>query len=304
MTNWNEAVERECHILVELALREDLGGRVDCTTSALVDPRVQGSAAFVARKNGVVCGVEVAKVVCRKYSDQLSIQTLVADGQRVKTDETIAVIKGSASAILVVERTCLNFLGRLSGIASLTSEFVTRVAGTNAKIFDTRKTTPAFRHLEKYAVRCGGGQNHRFGLFDAILIKDNHLAFAAASVTAEQSIEWAVSKAREWIADHQQELPMGLQTIVQIEVDDLQQLERALVLPIDIVLLDNMSVADIVQAVKLRNTIQPSIELEISGGVNLDSVRDFASTGVERISVGAITHSAINFDIGLDWEVQ
>jgi nicotinate-nucleotide pyrophosphorylase (carboxylating) len=183
----------------------------------------------------------------------------------------------------------------------LTRQYVDVIAGTAASVYDTRKTTPGFRRLEKYAVACGGGQNHRMGLFDAILIKDNHLAFFDNDTTRTDDIPQVIARARQWIDNNAIRLPFGRQTIVQIEVDTLEQLEVALETPCDIILLDNMSLDELRQGVELRNRLDPSIELEASGGVNLRTIRAIAETGVERISVGALTHSAVNFDIGLDW---
>ena len=191
---------------------------------------------------------------------------------------------------------------RLSGISSLTHRFAQLVRGTKAKILDTRKTTPGWRRLEKYAVACGGGANHRMGLYDAVMIKDNHLAMYGSHIdNHELSITDAIQMAREWVNENHSKLPHGKQTIVQIEVDTLDQFEIALKASPDIVLLDNMSIEQLSQAVKMRDTDNASVLLEASGGVNLDTVKSIAETGVERISIGALTHSAVNFDIGLDW---
>jgi len=306
---WNQRAAAECRQLVELALAEDLGdlvpGGVDCTTAALVDPDRIGQACFVARDQGIVCGLMPAAVAAQGFSQQLVLDAHVADGDPVDAGLPLATIRGPAARILTAERTLLNFMGRLSGIASLTRRFVEQVeqveqvAGTAAKILDTRKTTPAWRHLEKYAVRCGGATNHRTGLFDEILIKDNHLAFA--NTRSDDPIGWAVQRAREWIEQNQHQLPHGRDTIVHVEVDRLDQLRRALDLPVDVVLLDNMSASQLAEAVELRNQINPNMLLEASGGVHLETVAEIALSGVDRISCGALTHSATNFDIGLDW---
>ncbi len=196
----------------------------------------------------------------------------------------------------------LNLLGRLSGIATLTSQYVEAVAGTGAQIYDTRKTTPGWRRLEKYAVRCGGGHNHRTGLFDAVLIKDNHLALGSRS-TGKDATRFtpaeAVRRARRFI--ERSGLPTANSTIVEIEVDTLEQLVEVLPAAPDIVLLDNMTPQQLRQAVATRDKIDRSIQLEASGGVNLDSVAAIAASGVDRISVGALTHSAVSLDLGLDW---
>jgi len=196
----------------------------------------------------------------------------------------------------------LNFLGRLSGIATLTRKYVEAGAGTTARIFDTRKTTPGWRRLEKYAVRCGGGWNHRGGLFEAVLIKDNHLAWGASST--EESSQFipaeAVLRARRYLAQHAvKNDPLSM--IIEVEVDTLEQLEQVLPAEPDIILLDNMSIEQLHKAVAYRNKINPAVELEASGGVTLSNVRRIAETGVQRISVGALTHSAPALNFALDW---
>lgn len=289
--------------LIEMALREDLAGKVDCTTWATIPEKVQGTAQFVARQEGVVCGLQICKLVIERFGSGLTIEMHVRDGDSISSGQKIATLRGPARQILILERTCLNFLGRLSGIATLTSEFVAKTNGTSAEVFDTRKTTPGWRRIEKYAVACGGGQNHRLGLFDAILIKDNHIAMCGALADdKKRSISEILKLANHWIADHNTELPNGDKTIVQLEVDNLEQLQEALQNRVDIVLLDNMNCEQLSQAAKIRNDNSPQVLLEASGGVNLNTIEAIAKTGVDRISVGAITHSATNFDIGLDWE--
>ncbi len=204
---------------------------------------------------------------------------------------------------LTAERLVLNLLGRLSGIATLTRRYVEAVRGTTAGIYDTRKTTPGWRRLEKYAVGQGGGRNHRSGLFDAVLVKDNHLAFGrqqAAGHPDRYSPAEAVLRARQMLGQHSPQQPPA-EIIVEIEVDTLNQLEEVLSAGPDIVLLDNMGPADLRRAVSLRDARSPAVELEASGRVDLESVREIAETGVERISVGALTHSAVWLDVGLDW---
>ncbi len=210
----------------------------------------------------------------------------------------------AARGLFAVERLLLNFLGRLSGIATLTRKYVDLVAGTKARIFDTRKTTPGWRRLEKYAVCCGGGWNHRGGLFEAMLIKDNHLAWGAGegavSLSGGYTPAEAVLKARRYIAEHAEKSdPSAI--IIEVEVDSLDQLDRVLTAGPDIVLLDNMTIQQLREAVALRDKIDASVELEASGGVTLSTVRQIAETGIERISVGALTHSAPALDFGLDW---
>ena len=223
------------------------------------------------------------------------------DGDAVRRGDRVAQLTGPARGILAAERLVLNVLGRLSGVASLTRRYVDAVSGTKARIYDTRKTTPGWRRLEKYAVHVGGGTNHRSGLFDAILIKDNHLAFYEQhGPEAEGSPADAVARARQWI---KRRVPQLVQSrmIVEIEVDSLQQLDEVLPAGPDIVLLDNMTPEQIREAVTRRDTQAPAVQLEASGGVTLATVRAIAETGVDRISIGALTHSAVSLDFGLDW---
>lgn len=292
--------------LISLALLEDLHSDSldtgsDCTTRALFDDQRPARAKFVSRSAGVVCGIEVCKIALETYAKRLKLDVSIRDGQTVHPRDVIATISGPARDVLMMERTCLNFMGRMSGISTLTRRFVSAIEGTNASVYDTRKTTPGWRRLEKYAVACGGGKNHRMGLFDAILIKDNHLAFFDNDISRTDDIPQVIARARLWIERNASELPFGMNTIVQLEVDSLEQLEVALKTDVDIILLDNMSLEQLRAGVALRNRIAPQIELEASGGVNLQTVRPIAETGVERISVGALTHSAVNFDIGMDW---
>jgi nicotinate-nucleotide pyrophosphorylase (carboxylating) len=275
--------ETACGRLVELALAEDLGVFGDRTSRALISAEQAGKAAFAARSAGVIAGLPAAAKVCAN----LRFTPLVEDGSAVAPGTVLATVEGSLRGILAAERTALNFLQRLSGIATLTRKFVDAAAGFPAKILDTRKTTPGWRLLEKYAVRMGGGANHRFGLHDGILIKDNHLAGVGGAV------QLAIETARN--APGNDWLP------VEIEVDTLEQLDEALAARADIVLLDNMTLDALRTAVARRNAVSPDTKLEASGGVSLPTVRDIAATGVDRISVGAITHSAPALDIGLDY---
>ena len=300
----------DCAKLIEMALAEDIGaanlqdGR-DCTTDSIVPGSVTGSAAFVSRAGGIVCGVEVAKLVIDRHALNLKLDCHLNDGDRVEPGQAIAEISGPAAEILVLERTCLNFMCRLSGISSLAHQYAQEIQGTNACVLDTRKTTPGWRRLEKYAVACGGGKNHRMGLYDAVMIKDNHLAFRRSQTENKSlTISDAIKVVRDWIDEHAQSLPNGSQTVLQLEVDTLDQLEIALETSVDVVLLDNMTNEQLASAVKLRNEQAPKVLLEASGGVNLSTIAGIAATGVERISVGALTHSATNFDIGLDWTID
>ncbi|MCL4121181.1 UNVERIFIED_CONTAM: hypothetical protein GTU68_003637 [Idotea baltica] len=290
-----------------MALTEDIGAAdinegTDCTTDAIVPKAAPAAAAFVSRESGVVCGVEVAKLAIKTFSPKIELEVEIEDGSAVEPGQTIAVMRGSAHDILTMERTCLNFLCRLSGISSLANRFAVEIGKSPTKILDTRKTTPGWRRLEKYAVACGGGANHRMGLYDAIMIKDNHLAFYRSLVKDDSNtIPDAIAAARGWINQNADSLPNGRKTVLQLEVDNLEQLAIALETDCDIVLLDNMNCELLTQAVTMRDKSAPKILLEASGGVNLSTVKAIAATGVDRVSVGALTHSAINFDIGLDW---
>jgi len=299
---WGPTLEEDWRNLLVLAVREDLERIYDWTTVALVPEGARGAAKIVARQAGVVAGIEAARITLADFDRSCQWQPAVADGTRVEAGQALAQISGSARSLLTAERIMLNVLGHLSGIATLTRRFVDAVADTRARIYDTRKTLPGWRRLEKFAVRCGGGHNHRLGLFDAVLIKDNHLALAAAEGINRTPAE-AVQAARAFLSRFAA-APGGAQAampLVEIEVDSLDQLRNALSVEPDIVLLDNMSAAQLIEAVALRNQRAPHVELEASGGVRLDTVASIAQTGIERISVGAMTHSAPTLDVALDW---
>lgn len=265
------------------ALAEDLGLVGDVTTNATVPADAQSTALLKARAPGFVSGLALARAAFHALDPALAFTVTKPDGSIVANGDTIAEISGSARAILSAERVALNFMGRMSGIATLTARYVAAVAGTRAAIVDTRKTAPGLRAFEKYAVRCGGGRNHRIGLFDAVLIKDNHIIAAGG-------LERAIKAAR----DH-----AGHILKIEVEVDTLEQLERVLQHSVDAVLLDNMSPETLKKAVTM---VAGRSLTEASGGVNLDSVRDIAETGVDLISVGALTHSAPVLDLGLDFQ--
>ncbi len=296
---WGLQVEQDCRDLVRLAVREELDRGHDWTTVALVPEGAAGRAAVVPRKAGVIAGLTAAKVALDEMDPRLTFSALVADGAAVAPGQQVAVVEGSARSLLTCERLMLNLIGRLSGVATLTRQFVEQVAGTRARIYDTRKTTPGWRRLEKYAVRAGGGCNHRLGLYDAVLIKDNHLAFGTQTGEGAFTPAEAVRRLRE--LSQQWPHPSGGPWIVEVEVDSLDQIEQVLPAKPDIVLLDNMSLDQLHQAVALRDAGFAGIELEASGGVTLEAIRGIAETGVERISVGALTHSASCLDVGLDW---
>lgn len=287
----------DCRQLVRLAVREDLERAHDWTTVALVAAGTRGSAAIVAREAGVVCGVRAAETVIDEMDADIDLVAKLADGDAVAPKQVVAELAGSARDLLTCERTILNFMGRLSGIASLTREYIQRAANPRVRIYDTRKTTPGWRRLEKYAVRCGGGWNHRTGLFDAVLIKDNHLALAGEA-------KLSPSAAVEQVRRNMQEMPDLAPMVIEVEVDSISQLREVLNAAPDVVLLDNMSPAMLREAVAIRNAASPHVVLEASGGVNLKTIAEIAATGVDRISIGALTHSARTLDLGLDWRVM
>ncbi len=300
--DWNDVVADDCRQIVRLAVREDLGRYFDGTTLCLVPSGVQGRATIASRQSGVAAGLRAAEVAISEMDLTMQLAPSVADGARLSAGQALAVLEGPARSLLTGERILLNLIGHLSGIATLTRRYVDAVAGTTARIYDTRKTTPGYRRLEKYAVRCGGGHNHRTGLFDAILIKDNHLALAAAaSGAARMTPADAVRRAREFVRAAAAAQKGRDEDIVEVEVDTLEQLAQVLPAGPDIVLLDNMSPDELRRAVALRNSMARGVELEASGGVSLETVAAIAASGVERISVGALTHSAPALDVGLDW---
>lgn len=286
-TTWNTIELAEAKRLLRWGLNEDLGSG-DITSEAVIDPKRRSTCAIVARQQGVVAGLEILPILRDLFRHGFEFELLRSDGPVEKGEQLVRCF-GPTQTVLAVERTMLNFLCRLSGIATLTARYVDAIKGTHAVICDTRKTTPGWRYLEKYAVRVGGGTNHRIGLFDAILIKDNHLADIARHEA--RPLEVAVKLARQ---------AARAGTIVEIEVDSLTQLDQALRAAPDIVLLDNMTTKNLSLAVEMRNQVAPGVLLEASGGVNLQTVRSIAQTGVERISVGAITHSAPILDLALD----
>jgi nicotinate-nucleotide pyrophosphorylase (carboxylating) len=298
---WDATLEDDLRQLVRLAVREDLDRQNDWTTVALVGPDRQGRAAVVARQAGVIAGLRALPIVIDEMQAAIDFRPHATDGDEVAASTVVAELTGQARDMLTCERPLLNLLGRLSGIATLTREFVRCIAGTAARIYETRKTTPGLRRLEKYAVRCGGGHNHRTGLFDALLIKDNHLALAAEENLSPAD---AVRRAREFVG---QMAPANFPNVdierllIEIEIDSLDKLADVLAAGPDIVLLDNMRPEQLREAVVRRNEVAPHIELEASGGVTLETVRVIAETGVERISAGSLTHSARALDVALDW---
>ncbi|HDI10859.1 MAG TPA: carboxylating nicotinate-nucleotide diphosphorylase [Candidatus Acetothermia bacterium] len=265
--------------LIRLALREDIGSG-DVTTEATIPSGTRGRGEIIAKARGIVCGLPVAAAAFRAVNEEISLIPRVRDGEPVQPGDVVAEVEGPLRGILAAERTALNFLSRLSGIATLTARFVEAVAPYRAVILDTRKTTPGWRVLEKYAVRCGGGRNHRMGLYDMVLIKDNH-------VKACGSIAEAVRRVRA----------AGVTVPIEVEVQSLAELKETLELGVDRVLLDNFSVEEIAEAVRITAGRVP---LEASGGVTLENAAVIAATGVDYISVGALTHSAPALDLSLE----
>jgi nicotinate-nucleotide pyrophosphorylase (carboxylating) len=268
--------------IVAMAMREDLGAAGDITTETTIASDVSATAEFRTRQPGAIAGLDVARYVFAVFDPALEFETRVSDGDGVESDRVLAVVEGKARSILSAERTALNLLGRMSGVASQTALLVDAVEGTGARISDTRKTMPGLRALDKYSVRMGGGVNHRFGLYDAVLIKDNHIAAVGSITTAVESV-----RAR-----------FGHTVTVEVEVETLSQLEELLETDTDTVLLDNMAPMELAAAVEM---VGGRMTTEASGGVTLETVREIAEAGVDVISVGWITHSAPQLDIGLDF---
>ncbi|VGO18118.1 carboxylating nicotinate-nucleotide diphosphorylase [Pontiella sulfatireligans] len=278
---------KEVRTSIALALEEDLGeSRVDVTSESLVSPEAQAVAHLVAREACVIAGVAVAKEVFLQVNPELEVEECVADGTAVEAMTNVLVIKGSAKSILTAERTALNFIQRMCGVATVTAAYVKAAANPEVDILCTRKTTPLLRPFEKYSVRCGGGVNHRYGLFDAVLIKDNHLA--SWERTHGNGVGEAVAAARK----------MYPELKIEVEVDTIEQLRESLETKPDWVLLDNMPPPVLRECVALCVGI---CKTEASGGINLSTVYDIAQTGVDAISVGALTHSAPSIDLALDF---
>lgn len=296
----DELLRDDLEQLVRLAIREDLARSLDVTTIAVVPAGLPATAHIVSRASGVAAGVDLIDWIVEIIGADLSVECFIADGNQFSPHSKLATLRGDARDVLTCERTILNFLGRLCGVATWTQQHVAVLHGLKTRLYDTRKTTPGWRRLEKYAVQCGGGRNHRSGLYDAILIKDNHLACHARLTGQLLTPSEAVARARHFLTEQPD---VDSNAIVEVEVDSLEQLSDVLTASPDIVLLDNMSNDQLLQAVAMRDTANPQVELEASGGVTLKTLRGIAETGVDRISVGALTHSAVNLDLGLDWEL-
>jgi len=320
--SWSPQIAEDLRRLIRLAVYEDLDRGQDWTTVSLVPEEATATAHIVARKPGVIAGIPAVPIVLDEMEIEAEYHPLVKDGDSVPAGALIARLAGTARDLLTSERILLNLLCRLSGIATLTRQYIDAIAGTKARIYDTRKTTPGWRRLEKYAVRCGGGHNHRTGLYDAILIKDNHLAFGREQETnSTYSPASAVRLTRAFLSEHFRDSapsplshtltpshahtpapPLPTHSLpIEIEVDSLAQLLEVLPENPDIVLLDNMTPDLLRQAVQIRDAANSSAELEASGGINLQTIRAIAASGIDRISIGALTHSAPALDLSLDW---
>lgn len=294
-------IDADLKKLIQLALKEDIGPG-DITTTAVVHKAKKGRFVMVARQDCVICGLSLAEATFETVDSTVRFKPLVNDGMKVAEDKAIAYVEGPIRSILSAERTALNFLCWLSGISTLTSRFVEAVKETKARIMDTRKTTPSLRRLQKYAVKIGGGANHRMGLYDQVLIKDNHLAAISFEPTVVKSKKQAIKTALGSMKKTVQKSKK-----IEIEVDSLEMLKVALEHNPDIIMLDNMSISDIKEAVKIRDAYRIKIGdlgfkvlLEASGKVTLSNVKEIAECGVDMISIGALTHSAPAVDISLE----
>ncbi len=273
--------------LVRAELETDIDGG-DITSQMVLPPACRARGDIVAKQDGVIAGIDFARTAFLLVDQTTDFVPLKTDGQRVSAGDKIAHIEGDARSVLAAERTALNFLGHLSGIATLTARVVQKISPYGTKVLDTRKTTPGLRFAEKYAVRCGGGTNHRMGLYDMILVKDNHIAAAGG---LENVLAALFDNGKPAVP-------------VEIEVTNLEQLELVLAYPVDRILLDNFSPERVRQAVRLREKLQKSVPFECSGGITLENAEEYARAGVEFISMGAITHSAPQFDLSLEIEFQ
>ena len=267
--------------IVSLALKEDLG-KGDVTSNLIISKEQKGEGVIISKEKGVIAGLELAKIVFKQVDPELAFKSYVKDGTEVKLNQQLCSVKGRVKSILSAERTALNFLQRLSGITTLTREYMKKIKGTKVKILDTRKTTPALRTLEKYAVRAGGGENHRHGLYDMILIKDNHIKSAGSISSA---IELALKGKKRFK--------------IEIETKNLNEVREVLDYRINRIMLDNFNLKDLKKAVRLIRSKDKKVEIEASGQVNLKNVKDFALCGMDFISIGALTHSAKAIDISL-----
>lgn len=294
----DDALENDLRALVRLSIAEDLQRAVDWTTVCLIDESTQGGCEIVPRQKGTCAGIVTLPWIVDEFDGQLSVETLIEDGQPLVPGQAVARLRGNVRDLLTAERTILNIVSRLCGVATQTAAYADVIKDYKARLYDTRKTTPGWRLLEKYAVTCGGGNNHRRGLYDGFLIKDNHLALGgnaqgpmAASEAASRALKWQGADVDGMTAP----------PIVEIEVDSLDQLRDVLPIGPNIVLLDNFQLPQLREAVQIRDEVNGEVELDASGNVKIDTIAEIAATGVDRISSGALTHQATWLDLGLDW---
>ncbi|SMP42030.1 nicotinate-nucleotide pyrophosphorylase [carboxylating] [Neorhodopirellula lusitana] len=324
----DQSLENDLRQLVRLAIAEDLDVSMDWTTVAMIDAERRGACQIVSRDHGIAAGIALAPWIIDEFDADLEVEVLISEGESFSPGTPLVRLSGSARDLLTSERVTLNLLSRLCGVATLTNQYVKQMQGTSARLYDTRKTTPGWRRLEKYAVSCGGGHNHRTGLYDGFLIKDNHLALgrsketnaagdgeeaATASTDGLKSGELKAdkSKAGKLTAGEAARRAVAMRggtlnqlvapTMVEIEVDSLDQFDQVIHTGIDIILLDNFSLDDLRTAVARRDAAEVTVELEASGNVNIDTIANVAATGVDRISSGALTHQATWLDLGMDW---
>lgn len=269
--------------LIELAFAEDIGDG-DATTLSTIPVDAIGKQQLIIKEEGILAGVEAARRVFDKFDPSMKMEVLINDGSYVRPGDVAFIVTGPVRSLLQTERTMLNIMQRMSGIATVTAKYQSKLEGTKARVLDTRKTTPGMRMLEKEAVALGGGTNHRIGLFDMILIKDNHIDFAGG-------IKNAVESAREWCKSSGKELK------IEVEVRNIKEIDEALVVGVDRIMLDNFTPKQTEEAVKYIRSINPSVEIESSGGITLETLREYGETGVDFISVGALTHSVKGLDM-------
>lgn len=294
---WDESLKSACRELFKQAKNEDIREAGDITSLAILPDNPPGEVVFRIREAGVIAGISSLPIAANLYDPALSVELKVKDGESVDAQQELAIARGPAISLLAMERPALNLICRLTGIATLTRDWAQLVSDSPCRIYDTRKTVPGLRLLEKYAVRCGGGFNHRSDLSEAILIKDNHLALAGTANTPLSPDE-AVLRARHYVT----RAGVPAATMIEIEVDTWDQFESAISQKPDIILLDNMPADQLARAVDYRNRVAPDVQLEASGGITRQTLPAIAKTGIDRVSIGALTHSATQLDIGLDWQ--
>jgi nicotinate-nucleotide pyrophosphorylase (carboxylating) len=316
----DDLLENDLRQLVRLSIAEDLDVALDWTTVAMIDGQRRGACQIVSRVNGIAAGIALTPWIIDEFDADLQVEVLIGEGESFVPGTPLVRLSGSARDLLTSERVTLNLLSRMCGVATLTNRYVEKLKGTRARLYDTRRTTPGWRRLEKYAVGCGGGHNHRTGLFDGFLIKDNHLALGQSASEATEASEatngspaggllTAKEAALRAVAMRGGQMNhLVAPRIVEIEVDHLKQFDEVLGTGIDIILLDNFSIDDLKTAVarrdefhKTQNETTPPVELEASGTINLDTIAAVAATGVDRISSGSLTHQATWLDLGMDW---